>query len=407
MNAPITASSHTHVGTAPPGYQNEWVTHTVHWHGFGSLPSERGVGIDSPEFMLFGNPWSLWIYPGGRQDAEEGMVCLGLWNKSDKAIDIDFGFSVNNGKGKQVAYQRTVNPHNFAPVGTVNPEGVDTNGGGFTNFAARLSILSSLVNGTLIIEIHMRLAKPTKSVPPIFIPENPFAKNIQRMIIDENFGDTSFAVAKGKGKKNNAEKVVFHAHRDILSECSTGVLADICRSSVVSSSPIEITDVSPEVFRHLLHSAYGIKISDEDMKLQSKEIIDAANRYGVVNLKLEAEACVVGNTIFTMENVMEHLMYADSMNCALLKEAAMDFIIENSAEIMDKISINDLLTPTLMRDVLAAVSRREKKLCGRDGDGGDSKFNSMRISELRQETHKKGMNVDGSREMLIAALRGT
>ena len=29
----------------------------------------------------------------------------------------------------------------------------------------------------------------------------------------------------------------------------------------------------------------------------------------------------------------------------------------------------------------------------------------MRISELRQESHKKGLNVDGSREMLIAALK--
>ena len=93
--------------------------------------------------------------------------------------------------------------------------------------------------------------------------------------------------------------VVFHAHRDILSECSTGVLADICRSSVMSSSPIEITDVSQEVFPHLLYSAYGVKISDEDMKSQTKEIIEAANKYGVVNLKLEAEACFVKDTVFS------------------------------------------------------------------------------------------------------------
>ena len=251
----------------------------------------------------------------------------------------------------------------------------------------------------------MRLATPIKSVPPIFIPENPFAKNIQRMIIDENFGDTSFAVAKGKGKKNNAEKVVFHAHRDILSECSTGVLADICRSSVVSSSPIEITDVSPDVFRYLLYSAYGVKISDDDMKLQSKEIIDAANRYGVVNLKLEAEACLVGNTIFTMENVVEHLLYADSLNCALLKEAAMDFLFENSDEVAEKLSFNDLLTPTLFRDVFAAVSRGKKKSVIDGGGSGESRLYSMRISELRREAHEKGLNVDGSREMLIAAIK--
>jgi hypothetical protein len=50
-----------------------------------------------------------------------------------------------------------------------------------------------------------------------------------------------------------------------------------------------------------------------------------------------------------------------------------------------------------------------KKIGGRDGDGGgDRRFDSMRISELRCESHEKGLNVDRSREMLlIAALKGT
>ena len=85
----------------------------------------------------------------------------------------------------------------------------------------------------------------------------------------------------------------------------------------------------------------------------------------------------------------------------------MDYLIENSAAVMDNISFNDLLTPTLMRDVFAAVSRGKKNSgvsVGGDGDD-ENYFNYMRISELRQEAHKKGLNVDGSREMLIAALK--
>jgi hypothetical protein len=143
------------------------------------------------------------------------------------------------------------------------------------------------------------------------------------------------------------------------------------------------------------------------MKSQTKEIIDAANRYGVVNLKLEAEAFLVRETVFSLENVMEHLQYAESMNCALLKEAAMDFIVENSAEVIDKLSFNDVVSPTLFRDVLAAVSRREKKsgVSGGGDSNNNSRFSSMRISELRRESHEMGLNVDGSREMLIAALK--
>jgi hypothetical protein len=214
------------------------------------------------------------------------------------------------------------------------------------------------------------------------------------MIIDENFGDISFVVG-GQQMKNNAKKViktapvVFHAHQYILRECSAGTLADMCESNDVSSSPIKITDVSP--VRHLLYSVYGVNIIDEDMKWQTNAIINAANRYGVVNLKLEAEAYLVEATTFTMENVMEQL----------------HFVVENSAEVMD-ISFNDIVSPTLFRDVLAAVSRREKKSDVSGGGDGDNKcrFNSMRISELRRESHEKGLNVDGSREMLIAALKG-
>jgi hypothetical protein len=55
--------------------------------------------------MRFGHQWYLELHPGGDDDAEVGMVSLDLWNRFNKAIDIDFGFfSVNDGNGKRVAY---------------------------------------------------------------------------------------------------------------------------------------------------------------------------------------------------------------------------------------------------------------------------------------------------------------
>ena len=36
---------------------------------------------------------------------------------------------------------------------------------------------------------------------------------------------------------------------------------------------------------------------------------------------------------------------------------------------------------------------------------GENEYNTMRISELRRIAHKRGLDVDGSREMLIAALK--
>jgi hypothetical protein len=393
-------STHTHMGSPPSDYKEEWTTHTIHVHGFGSLPAVRGVGIYS--LLLLGNQWRLRIYPGGHDDAAEGMVTLDLWNKSNKAIEIDLVFSVNDGIGKQVVYEQSDRPQHFAPVGTVGSARGCT-------FAKRSKLLRSLINGALVIEVHMKLATPTISVPPPFIPENPVAKMIQGLFLDEKSSDIIFEVAEGKGK-NSAMKVTktapvtFAAHRLIIENCSS-MFADLCESHDDSTTPIQINDVTPDIFRHLLKYIYGGKLSDDDMKPHAKEIIDAADKYGVVNLKLQAEACFVKGTTFTIENVMEHLLYAESKNCALLKEAAMDYIVVNKAEVIEKLSFANA-PGTLMRDLLVATARGEKIVGGSGGDGDDkSRFNAMRISELRKKAHEKGLNVDGSREMLIAALK--
>ena len=178
----------THVGIAPPGYNHSWVTHTVHYHGFSDLSTERGARFDSPEFMLLGNQWRLKIYPGGEAATAEGMTPLYLCNKSDKSIEIDFGVSVNDENGKQVEYERSEGPEHFAPLG--DAAGDDW---GF-ELAKRSTLLSSLVDGTLVIEVRMRLTTPTKSVPPPFIPENPVAQMIQGVFMDEKYSDIVFEV---------------------------------------------------------------------------------------------------------------------------------------------------------------------------------------------------------------------
>jgi hypothetical protein len=176
--------------------------------------------------MLLGNEWCLKIFPGGDAIASEGMVTLDLWNKSNRAIEVDYAISVNDGSGKQVVYQRSPTPDRFEPVGTVNPEGFATSARGFKNFALRLSLLSFLDNGILVIVVHMKLATPTISAPPPFIPENPVAKMIQGLFLEEKSTDIVFEVAEGKGK-NNAMKVTktapvtFLAHRLIIENCSS------------------------------------------------------------------------------------------------------------------------------------------------------------------------------------------
>ena len=283
--------------------------------------------------------------------------------------------------------------------------------GGGQIYAERSRLMSSLVKGTLVVEVHMRLPNLTKSNLQPFIPENPSTcKTIQDSFMEEKYSDIAFEVGGEKGKATEATSVTFPAHRIIVAKFSN-TLADLCASgagdNVTTRIPIEIDNVSPDIFRLLLSYIYGMTISNDNMKLHAKEIIDAADRFGVTSLKLEAEASLVNNTAFDIKNVKELLLYADSKNCALLKEAAMDYLLEHKESVCKNIRFDDA-PGSLVNDVFNAIARAETmKGGGGSADADDDNaihYHSMRISELRRLVHDKGLDVDGSREMLIALL---
>jgi hypothetical protein len=325
------------------------------------------------------------------------MVSLYLWDMSseeEEEVEFEYSLSIIDGSGKIVAYKHKEDSRNW----------------GWENFAKRSLLLNSLVDGTLVIEVRARLLVPEKFAPSPFLPENPSAcKIIQGLFMNDKSADIVFEVGGEEKSKDNAmtvaktEPVLFPAHRCIVENCSS-ILADMCASrggNTGESSPIEISDVSPDIFRLLLFYMYGGKVPDNDMKSHAKEIIDAADRYGVSSLKLEAEVCLVNATIFGVENLKDILLYADSKNCALLKEAAMDYMVENQTKLLGKVSFHDA-PGSLLNDFIAATARQGSQ--GTD-DNEDSQYNTLGISELRKKAYEIGLNVDGSREMLIAALK--
>ena len=127
-----------------------------------------------------------------------------------------------------------------------------------------------------------------------------------------------------------------------------------------------------------------------------KDIIMAADRYGVVNLKIEAEANYVSASTFAFNNVVENLHFADAMNCALLKETLMNFIVKNKVEIIEKNILKDA-PEGISNDILAAVVRADD-----DRDRFDISFS---VNDLRRECYTQNLDIDGSREMLVSALK--
>lgn len=263
--------------------------------------------------------------------------------------------------------------------------------------------MNYLVNsGTLTVEVHMRINKPG---PVQFVPGNPILDNL---LDDFNNKETATIKLEVGGSREGSTKRIktmttsFYAHHYIL-RLSAPVLADMCeprddRTHSEYSSCVPITDVQPEIFKHLLYYCYGGKIDEEDLRTNAKYIIEAADCFGVVNLKLEAEACYANTIELTLDNIVDVVTYAHSKNLALLKERCMNFLSSaNKKEVAKRVSFANV-PAQLLNDLMVSLARRE---AASDTDDVDI----MCVSDLRRMAHGRGLSVDGSREMLISSIK--
>jgi hypothetical protein len=401
-----------HVGTPSPGFQ-EWTTTTVYIHDNAGLANRA---VETPEFTCLNDRWCLQVVPedgdliteGGVELITESGALFSLLHKSSKTINIQYGFRARDD-------DNNVSKHSFRSRNWKQDFGTKANHLSWGSYFLRDSEIARArqAGGALVIEVRMKLVQPSKPVQIPFVPENPLMKMIQGMFMDEKSADIMLHVmVEDKTMsdsqvvpKPNTTLVTFPAHQFILQRCST-TLGELCASAKdEASSPIQITGVSPDIFRHLLFYMYGGQVTNDTLETYAMEIIDAADKYGVTTLKLEAESCYVATTAISTNNVLELLLYADSKNCALLKEAAMDFIVENASEVLTKVSLKDI-PAGLYSDLLAAMVRiggENKKSMNSSIDM--SELSTMRVSDLRRQAHERGFDVDGSREVLIDALK--
>jgi speckle-type POZ protein len=280
-------------------------------------------------------------------------------------------------------------------------------GHGWSNFIERSDILDESKNlldsdGTLTVGVSIK-----EEPSDVFVPKNPLHKMMQGIFLDEDTADICFEVCGAEAKKGKKKKAKasdsFHAHHLMLKTCAP-MLADLfdLEDSNGKIATATITDIKPDIFRHLLFYVYGGSVAEEDLKTHAKDIIDAADKYSIINLKLEAEAAYVKSTTITMDNAMDNLLYADAKNCALLKETVINFLAENSAKAYEKISFADF-PGHVVKDLLLAFSNSSKK----DANGATAaeELTSLSVSDLRRKLEEKGLDIDGSREAMIESIK--
>jgi len=354
------------------------------------MASRFRQSVSSPNFCAFGSHFNLYLYPYG--DVKEFSVSVEIvkrLNRRPIRLEATIIFKDTDGyhmRGR-VSPPCTFNSLEYGPVLRVG------------DILERSSMLSSVAhNDTLVIEVRLRLLQYT--------PKNNCNSLLLNLLEDgetdsldprERVGASDMIFEVGD------ERRVFYAHRLILR--SAPPLANLYDENKES---ITVRDVDPDVFRLLLHCCYGGEATREDLLATCpKKCIDAADKYGVVYLKLKAEEVYVDSIKpheWTAEDVIDDLIYADSKHLELLREACLEYIVEKKANFL---AMDFSFVPgRIITDLLSAVARTEDD----EEDSEDEGFNKkkllrMRIQELRLLLWEKNLEVDCSRQAAVTLLQ--
>ncbi|KAL3789710.1 hypothetical protein ACHAWO_001058 [Cyclotella atomus] len=166
---------------------------------------------------------------------------------------------------------------------------------------------------------------------------------------------------------------IFLAHKAIMKD-SLPILVDYCKcikdpvGNNESIAARAIEGLSPKAFQLILeHIHAGSYPTDKDAIKCGKELIDAPNKFYLVELKM------------TVENILECALLYFVLHHKEVHKSERSKILRESRELLSEIII-------LM------------------GNGGDRKDKSMSVAQLRNELGKRKLDVDGSKEALVLRL---
>ena len=359
-------------------------TINVRFLRFSNMPRGDRAEVDSAEFMCLGHRWKVKIERNTIGNFGNNLTTEWLGVNLCSSEECSNTANTEAWLPFSLIVRRPGNRH-YEETGNIRP-GLKR---GNHRYAKMQSIQKCLVDGNLVIEVTMWGAEPSSHV---YVPHNPFTQKMLEVFMHEESSDVVIQVG-GRGENDNkrakTSPTIFPAHKILLRQGAPELFL-MCRDT---QHAVEINNIEPEIFRHLLYYIYGGTIEETDLKGNAHDIIDAADRFGVVSLKLEAEACYVQSTAITFDNFWDNLQDANSKNLALLREAVMDFASENIAEVRRRISQGDLpeAVNTELMEHQHTGSRR-------------TVYDSLRVGELRHKLHERGLEVDGSRKVMITTL---
>ena len=386
---------------APSGFPEHlvpspWEKLRFVFHNFANLPHDSNAGVASDELDCHGYKWSLELYPGGY--VEDGYAsiylrCGGMAH--DEEVHVKFSIRF----GSDEIYLSITTGCTTASVYTG-----ENDYWGEDRAIKRRDVLKWTrdedhpfkdfldSNGSLCVDVDLQVGVPrSSSYKPVNSTKADMAKVLD-MACEEN-SDVVFQVGDR----------TFHCLSGLLQVRAPELYA--LASEYDKCTPIPISGVCPDTFQLLILTVYGGEIPDDKKTFDDlKALISAADRFGSTNSKLLAEYELVKSNSIHVDNVAEVLLFADGTNCALIKEAAISCFFSNPNGVRKTEGYARLKeSPHVLEELLfEAAEAREKRPASHAQHERD--YKRMRVSDLRSKLDGKGLDVDGSREMLVSRL---
>ena len=253
-------------------------------------------------------------------------------------------------------------------------------------FDNRNSLLRTSDNA-LLVDVTIRF-KPSADI--LRVPYNPHSSNMLKLLGSKQSADVWFKIMTELQQRDyGAHSLILEMNAPILSAFGKGSTQD---------SPNEIRDVLPEIFQMVLHYAYGGLVTRESAGGHEKQLVEAANMFDMAALKVTAEAMLAEKLLLKHDNVVDWLLWADCMTCALVKELAMSYAVSMIQDLLHSDCLDKLRqSKALMSELIMEMSQTVND---------DSRLisNRMTVNALRERAEEDGLDMDGSKQTLIRIL---
>lgn len=314
------------------------------------------------------------------EDEEEGYVGIYLINCNRKEVNVNYSVRIMNAIGEVHYSLQFQDERGINLVCTIQPfcrYGVVTS----KKYADVVNSSNKiLLDDSLCIDVVIQVQQEQDE---FYSSPNNHSQKMLHFLESRDEADLLFNV---RGTEILAHSQIVKAIAPILASCGT-VVNNTNRDDVNTAGDVSIgnvsEDMSTEAFEIFLKYIYlGWYPCAEDAKKHGKQLINAANKYELVDLKMSIENILVGECVMTKDNVSDYILFADSQSCPLLKEYAIAFFRLMSQELISSECSKQLRESSeMLHETLHSTSL-------------------LSVTEIRKELGKRKLDADGSKQVL-------